>query len=185
MNAEPAVIDGDARIAALLADCAAGRRAALEAVYRLTAPRVLAVLLRLLRNRATAEDALQDVYIKVWERARQYEPQRGRPLAWITTIARYHAIDQLRSGRGERSLDEAALDVADENAIPEPESDRTRDLLERCLARLTEEQRRCLRLAYEGGLTHEQVAQAVTKPLGSVKSWIRRALGSLKECMQA
>jgi RNA polymerase sigma-70 factor (ECF subfamily) len=174
----------DARLESLLRECAGGRKVALERLYRLTAPRVLAVLLRLIRQRAAAEDALQEVFIKVWARAGQYSPERGRPLAWMTTIARYHAIDVLRAGREHVALDDAPLAALSIEGGRPGESTRTRQRLQGCLERLSEDQRQCLRLAYENGLTHDEIAATVVKPLGSVKSWIRRALSSLKECLQ-
>ena len=179
----PASFD-DAGLALLLRGCAAGSRADLERVYRLAAPRVLGQLVVLLGERAQAEDALQEVFIKVWERARQFDATRGRPLTWLLSIARNHAIDMIRARRPSVPIDEEDLRLASE----EPdwtrlESDATAATLARCLERLTAEQRKCLRLAYAGGHSQEQIAEALASPLGSVKSWIRRALLSLRECM--
>lgn len=179
----PASFD-DAGLVLLLRGCAAGNRADLERVYRLAAPRVLGQLVGLLGERAQAEDALQEVFIKVWERSRQFDATRGRPLTWMLSIARNHAIDMIRARRQSLPIDAEGLQLASE----EPdwaslESDATAATLARCLKRLTEEQRKCLRLAYAGGHSQEQIAEALASPLGSVKSWIRRALLSLRECM--
>jgi RNA polymerase sigma-70 factor (ECF subfamily) len=168
----------------LLRSCAAGSRADLERLYRLCAPRVLGQLVVLLGDRAQAEDALQEVFIKVWERARQYDTSRGRPLTWLMSIARNHAIDMIRARRHSVPIDEEGLQLAaEEPDWSQRESDATSASLARCLAQLTAEQRQCLRLAYAGGYSQEQIASALKSPLGSVKSWIRRALLSLRECL--
>jgi RNA polymerase sigma-70 factor (ECF subfamily) len=168
----------------LLRSCAAGNRADLERLYRLCAPRVLGQLVVLLGDRAQAEDALQEVFIKVWERARQYDTSRGRPLTWLMSIARNHAIDMIRARRHSVPIDEEGLQLAaEEPDWSQLESDATSTSLARCLEQLTVEQRKCLRLAYAGGHSQEQIATALKSPLGSVKSWIRRALLSLRECM--
>ena len=175
----------DEALARHIHGCAAGRRMDLERLYRLAAPRLLGQLVVLLADRAQAEDALQEVFIKVWERARQFQTGRGRALTWLLAIARHHAIDLLRARRASVTLDEAALAVAmDASSWMSEESDATHALLLRCLAQLTPEQQQCLKLAYAGGHSQDQIAAALPAPLGSVKSWIRRALLSLRECLR-
>ena len=182
---EPRVDDEDA-LHRGLAGCAAGSRPDLERLYRATAPRVLGRLVTLLGDRAQAEDALQEVYIKVWERARQFDASRGRPLTWLLSIARNHAIDLIRARRSTLSLDVAPIELVDENPGPAgQESDATALLLARCLEGLSDAQRRSLRLAYAGGRSQEEIAAEMASPLGSVKSWIRRALLQLRECMES
>src|SRR5215470_1133593 len=88
-----------AELEALLARCATGDRSALETLYARVAPILLAVLLRILKRRDAAEDALQDVFVSVWQRARQFDPIRGRALAWLVSMARYRAIDMQRAAR--------------------------------------------------------------------------------------
>lgn len=174
----------DAGLARLLAGCAGGSRADLQRLYHLAAPRVLGQLVVLLGDRAQAEDALQEVFIKVWQRARQYDASRGRPVTWLLSIARNHAIDQIRARRVSVPIEEdSLLFAAEEPDWASLESDATAANLARCLKALTAEQRQCLRLAYAGGHSQEQIAAALQSPLGSVKSWIRRALQSLRECL--
>jgi len=176
----------DAVLLRQLAGCAAGSRQDLERLYRTTAPRLLGRLVALLGDRAQAEDALQEVYIKVWERARQFDASRGRPLTWLLSIARNHAIDLIRARHSTLSLDGAQIDLVDESPGPAgQESDATAQLLARCLAGLSDAQRRSLRLAYAGGRSQEEIAAEMASPLGSVKSWIRRALLQLRECMES
>jgi RNA polymerase sigma-70 factor (ECF subfamily) len=191
-GARPSLVamDGDAEAAelrALLARCGSGDGAALERLYERVAPRLLGCLVRILRDRDRAEEALQDVFVQIWQRARQYEPARGQPLAWLLSMARYRAIDLVRATRPVRPFEEGELeslatpdsaDPADELALAHSTS-----ALDRCLALLTDNQRRCLNLAFFGGLSHDEVAANIRSPLGTVKSWIRRGLESLRECM--
>lgn len=184
--------DESAQLATLLAGCAAHDQRSLEALYRRTAPRLLGCLMRMLRRRALAEEALQDVFLQVWNRASQFEAHRGRPWAWLLSMARHRAIDILRRERAEatdpvqlaETLDAAAAASADAplSLTPLAFSAAT---LERCLAQLGAEQRDSIQLAFVGGRSHPEVARELGRPLGSVKSWIRRGLVALKECIEA
>ena len=178
-----------AELEAILARVALKDGAALEALYGLVAPILLAVLLRMLRRRDVAEDVLQDVFVKVWQQASQYDQGRGRPLAWLVSIARYRAIDLQRAHRPTVVIDE-------EQAMHEPqfqvagpaegaEALAAGSALMRCLELIAAPQRRCIVLAYADGLTHDQIARSVGEPLGTVKSWVRRSLLSLRRCLDS
>jgi RNA polymerase sigma-70 factor, ECF subfamily len=173
----------------LLSRCAQRDERALQELYRLISGQLLGILMRILRRRSVAEEALQDVMVKIWERADQYVAYRGRAMAWITAIARYRAIDLLRRQQAATTLDDApaealvdfdAADFADTTT-----SNRLRKALSDCFGRLTDEQRRCLELAYVEGYSQEQIASEIDSPLGTVKSWIRRGLASLKRCLDS
>jgi RNA polymerase sigma-70 factor, ECF subfamily len=170
----------NAEIESLLLRCASQEHKALEELYRKLSPLLLALLMRMLRTRDLAEDALQDVFVRVWRQAGQFEAQRGRALAWIVTIARYRAIDMQRGRK-----DWVGLEAAPEPSVSatRPESSLTQRSLERCLELLTGEQRNCLVLAYQQGLTQDVIATSLGYPLGTVKSWLRRALASLRRCL--
>ena len=179
----------ESEVAGLLAACARQDRQAFQRLYERTAPQLLACLIRILRSRALAEDALQDVFVQVWGRAGQYESGRGSAWAWLIAIARYRAIDLQRR---ERRL--AAEPYADVDEIPgedEPQDalaalgQRASKALTNCLEALQPRQRECIVLAYQGGLTHSEVAGQIGEPLGSVKSWIRRGLTALKRCLES
>ena len=177
-----------AELEALLARCAAGDRAGLETLYARVAPILLAVLLRMLKRRDAAEDALQDVFVSVWQRARQFDPIRGRPLAWLVSMARYRAIDLQRAARPAVALTElSALEaqLQSEEPLDAGEMLGTGALLLRCLEQIAAPQRRCLMLAYQEGLTHSEIARAVNEPLGTVKSWVRRSLLALRRCLES
>jgi len=178
-----------ARLAALIRGCADRDPQACGELYRLVAPRLLACLVRMLHRRDAAEDALQDVFVQVWNRAGQYDATRGHPLAWLVSMARYRAIDLLRAQRAPL----AAVSAAEEEGALSPEGltldaqadlAQSASLLERCLAQLSAVQRRCLQLAFWEGYSHAQVALSTGNPVGTVKSWIRRGLMSLRQCLQ-
>jgi RNA polymerase sigma-70 factor, ECF subfamily len=178
----------DEHLAGLLRACASGDNGALEQLYRLVSPALFACLLRILPRRSLAEEALQDVFVTVWRRAGQFRPERGRPMAWLIAIARYRAIDLLRHERAAPTLvanlpdpEAIAAEPADEPMTWLPGS----GLLERCLGLLSHEQRRCLELAFVGGNSHGDIARLVGTPLGTVKSWIRRGLKTLKGCLES
>jgi RNA polymerase sigma-70 factor, ECF subfamily len=180
-------LDG-AELEALLARCAAGDRSALETLYARVAPLLLAVLVRMLRRRDLAEDALQDVFVSVWQRARQFDPIRGRPLAWLISMARYRAIDLQRAARPAVALSEvSALEGEPQSEAPTDAIEMLGSgaLLRRCLEQIAPPQRRCLMLAYQDGLTHTEIARAVNEPLGTVKSWVRRSLLALRRCLES
>lgn len=184
----------DATLHALLARVALHDRAALRQLYDACAGRLLAIAQRLLDDRAAAEDVVQDTFVTVWQRASQFPQLRTSPLAWLTTITRHRAIDLLRRRRPEASLtwtdddgQEHQHDVPDEADAPPEQLERAQDegRLSLCMGRLDDEPRRALMLAYYEGLTHEQLAARLARPLGTVKAWVRRSLLQLRGCLEA
>ena len=180
----------DDQLAALLARCARGESAALSVLYRATAPRLLGCLVRILRRRALAEEALQDVFVQVWQRAAQFDQQRGRVYAWLVSIARYRAIDIMRRERMVQinplelaAAVDAKLSVSDDDTTQVHAGNSV--ALQTCLARLNPDQRESIQMAFINGRTHSEVALAMDRPVGSVKSWIRRGLAALKECLES
>ena len=177
------------RIELLLGRCAQRDERALQELYQLISGQLLGVLMRILRRRAVAEEALQDVMVKIWERADQYVAYRGRAMSWITAIARYRAIDLLRRQQAATSIDdapaEALVDITAADFVDSTSSARMRKALNDCFSKLTAEQRRCLELAYVDGYSQDQIAGEIDSPLGTVKSWIRRGLASLKRCLDS
>ena len=169
-------------LAQLLQRCAARDSTAFKALYDKTSPILFARLLRMLRRRSVAEEALQDVYVRIWERAVQFEAHRGRALAWMVTIARYCAIDLMRRERMTLVGDDALDEIADESAGDSTEKPNNFDF---CIGQLNDNTRKCLTLAFVEGRSHDEIARLTTNPLGSVKSWIRRGLLSLKECLSS
>jgi RNA polymerase sigma-70 factor (ECF subfamily) len=181
-----------------LARAGLGDRAAFAQVYQRTSGHLFAVVLRIQRDRALAEDLLQDVYVSVWKGAASFDAARSQPLTWLTGIARNRAIDSLRRRQTQPQL-ETAPAADDDGAGPDPleqvADDRPGplDLLDRasearelsqCLQHLSPPQRQSVALAFFDGLSHAEVAERLCQPLGTVKSWVRRALATLKGCLE-
>jgi RNA polymerase sigma-70 factor (ECF subfamily) len=169
----------------LIARCALGDRTAFQTLYDRTAPQIYASLLRLLRRRDAAEDVLQEVFVAVWRRAGDYRADKGRPLTWLTSIARYRALDILRRQRRELPLPEDVDAIGDTEEQPGVVDGRSANRLASCMEQLGPEQQQCIRLAYVDGLAHSDIARSLSTPLGTVKSWLRRSLQALKQCMDA
>ena len=171
-------------LAQLLQRCAAQDSVAFRTLYDKTSPIIFARLLRMLRRRAVAEEALQDVYVRIWQRAAQYEMGRGRALAWMVTIARYCAIDLMRRERVMLVSDDSLAEIADESAAEAGGLEKPNNF-DHCIEQLNDNTRKCLTLAFVEGRSHDEIARLTVNPLGSVKSWIRRGLLALKECLSA
>lgn len=158
---------------------------AFRSLMRLASGRVYGVLCRMLQDRRQAEDAMQEVFIRVWTKAHLYDPERAEPLAWITALARNHAIDLLRRASRERteSTDEVDAFVADTVSVEQRmEQEGRARLVIHCLKQLPEARATAIRLAYLGGWTYEQIADHLAMPLNTVRTWLRRALVSLRDC---
>lgn len=168
---------------------ATGDRTAFEQLYRATAARLLGICLRVLTDRAEAEDVLQDVYVAVWRKAPQFSPDKSSAMTWLAAIARHRAIDRLRSTptpAARQSIELVDLeDDADATPGARAEADNERSRLDRCLAQLDARRRTLIRTAFFDGATYEDLAARTGSPLGSIKSWIRRGLLQLRACLES
>ncbi len=170
-----------------LMGCAHGDRQALRILYAALAERIERRLVRLLRNAASADDVLQDTFVAVWRNAHRFDPQIGLPIAWIWTIARNKALNLLERERRECSLDHIV--AFDERPDPSPspyESTLYREesaLLRQCMSKLTPTAQQCIELAYFQGLSYSEVSLATGRPLGTVKTTVRKAFVCLRQCM--
>jgi RNA polymerase sigma factor (sigma-70 family) len=197
-SAAPDWTERSRELATLLSRTALGDRTAFAQLYECTSGHLFAVLLRVQRDRALAEELLQEVYVNVWRAAGGFDAARSQPLTWLTSIARNRAIDSLRRTQTQPQLlsttrDAAADDdqpdaverAADESPGPLELLDRASDAraLSRCMDGLSATQRQSVALAFYDGLSHAEVADHLRQPLGTVKSWLRRALQSLKQCL--
>lgn len=196
-------IDTDDQLGHLLRATAHGDATAFKSLYDVTAPRLHAVALTMMRDAELAEDVLQDAFVQIWHRAGDYHADRGSVLAWMTTIVRYRGIDLLRrrrSGRagqgGDMSVDPATIDyiqdggTGDEPGSKQPGplaramSSELNALLRDCIERLSNKQQRSIALAFYRGLTHQELADSLAEPIGTIKSRLRRSLQRLKDCLE-
>ena len=167
---------------------AAGDQAALQQVYRQTSAKLFGICLRILGDRSEAEDALQDIYLTVWRRAGAFDAERGvSPITWLATLARNRAIDRLRASKAHlnRPID-AAAETPDAAPLADAvlESEGTYARMQGCIGELEPETARYIRAAFFDGHTYATLADAAGAPLGTMKSWIRRALMRLRSCLE-
>ncbi len=162
-------------------------RAAFRTLYHLTSAKLFGVCLRICGDRQAAEDVLSDVYLTIWKRAGAFEPGRASPISWLATIARNRAIDWRRaSGRTPQAGIAEIADLADGRASAEETMlvDERANQLHRCLDQLDQRQRDAIRTAFFDGLTYAELAARDAVPLGTMKSWVRRGLGRLRDCLE-
>ena len=183
---QPTTDAARARLVEALVATGAEDRAAFATLYSLTSAKLFGVCLRICGDRGAAEDVLSEVYLTIWRRAGAFEPGRASPISWLATIARNRAIDWRRSAGRRQAV---TLDDAPEVADPDPsveermiESDDTKQL-HLCLDQLDVKQRGAIRSAFFGGLTYAELAERDRVPLGTMKSWVRRGLQRLKDCL--
>ena len=175
-------------LASLLAAAATGDRGAFAEVYRATSARFFGIALSLLRRRGQAEEVLQEAYLTIWRKAALYQADKGSAEAWMAAIVRHRAIDRLRAGR-RNPVDLAAPDDVDDSTAGLPFGQIPADSaldesVRQCLARLGDNQRKAILLAFYHGMTHEELAVQLDAPLGTVKSWVRRGLMQMKELLE-
>lgn len=183
-DADPALED----LETLLQQIAAGDERAFETLYRQTSSRLFGICLRLLPDRAEAEDVLQEIYVGIWNRAGQFDAGRAGALGWLAAIARNKAIDRLRARPAPArhtsldAIDLAADPAGSPDALAETAGDRLR--LDHCLERLEPGRKTLIRTAFFDGATYQELATRSGTPIGTVKSWIRRGLMQLKVCLE-
>ena len=188
----PAPTDRSTRLAELLARTALSDQAAYAELYRLTASHLYAVALRILREPAAAEDVLQEAFVSVWHHAGSYSTAKAKPQTWLTSIVRNRCLDMLRRREPDtvtmtRDEDETEMDfempgpTAVELLLAGAEANSVRE----CVDQLDGSQKQAIALAFYQGLSHAELARQLRQPLGTVKSWVRRGLERLKQCLEA
>ena len=173
-----------------LMDALASRdEGALSLLYDRHASAVLGVCVRILKERSDAEEVTGEVFTELWERASRYDATRGHPIAYLLNLARSRAIDRLRTrARRERIIVDAerpAEAVAAGGPFAEARTEQMRTHIERAMGELHPEQKRALMLAYFDGMSHSEIASALSEPLGTVKTRIRQGLLRLRESLNA
>lgn len=182
MKSPPDAFDYEAAVEA----CARGERQALRTLYEREARWLLAVAQRIVRDREAARDVVQDAFLQIWQRASSFRRDLGSGRGWIYTVVRHRALDVARTAGRETAAGDDIDALADavagrDHHDAEPAIDT--GALTQCLDALDDSKRHCIVLAFVEGYTQEQIAKQLATPVGTVKSWIRRGLLSLKECL--
>ncbi len=174
-------IEREAQMSAALVRCAAGDRRALQMIYDSEAPRMIGVARRILLRHDLAEEAVHDAFVRIWHGARSFNPARGSALGWLYAVVRNRALSIHRNEHRYDPADENASEIAPEVALAGlPET----SALRKCLEQIERPRRDVVVLAYVYGMSHGELAGRLKVPLGTVKSWVRRSLMSLQECMR-
>lgn len=186
MASDAAAMTKAQEIEAALLSCASGDKSALKRIYDVESARMLGVAQRLLKRRALAEEAVQDTFVLIWRHAARFDPERGSGPTWIYAILRNRSLSILRDEKRTETHEEpVAEELASEEDDPETVMLKLSDAkaLHACLETLPAQRRGIVLLAFVKGLTHGEIAGRLNMPIGTVKSWIRRSLISLKECL--
>ncbi len=177
----------DVTLETLLQATAKGDRTAFRTLYDRSSAKLFGVILRILKNRQKAEDVLQDVFLKVWQKAGSYDSAQGKPITWMATIARNRAIDVIRATRPEQTVDEPGdeeeifrLTDQDANAVDVTDL----EALRFCLGEMKDDDRNYVLLAYYEGYSREELAERFESPVGTIKTRLRRGLLALRACLE-
>jgi RNA polymerase sigma-70 factor, ECF subfamily len=174
-------------ISDLISRTGMGDRAAFRALYAATSAKLFGICLRVLKNKADAEDVLQESYVKIWHNAAKYQVSGYSPMTWLITIARNQSIDRLRARKPDAAELGEAEEVADQGATPEQavlqggEAERLRV----CLDKLSPGRAEAVKAAYMEGYSYQELADRLNQPINTVRTWLRRSLISLKECLSS
>ncbi len=172
-------------IETLISRVALGDRAAFRTLYGATSAKLFGVCLRVLKNRTDAEDVLQETFVKIWNNAAKYQVSGYSPITWLVTIARNQSIDRLRSRRPDAADLTEAEEIPDRTASPEQQvimgGEAAR--LRTCLEKLSPGRAEAVKAAYMEGYSYQELADRLQQPINTVRTWLRRSLISLKDCL--
>ena len=174
-------------IADLIARCAIRDRSAFRQLYERTSAKLFGVTLRILKDRTEAEEAIQEVYVKIWQRADRFVAGPTSPISWLVAVARNHCLDILRARRPASDDLDVALEIPDSNPSPESvaQNNQERAAIDRCLATLEPDRAEAVRGAYLDGYSYDELASRYGVPLNTMRTWLRRSLMKLKDCLTA
>jgi len=161
-------------------------RAAFDLLYRYTSAKLFGVCLRVLQDRAEAEEALQEIYVKIWTKADRFAASDLSPISWLVAVARNHAIDRLRSRKAPAGEIDEVTDIAD--PAPGPEASAVaageKRRIDMCIDELETERAKAVRGAYLDGDSYAELAERFGVPLNTMRTWLRRSLLKLRECLE-
>jgi len=174
--------------AELLQKTATGDQLAFKKLYELTSPKLMSLCLRLMQTESLAEDVLQEGFIRIWEKADSYASNKGKALTWMSTVIRNKGLDKLRSLKtkaAETEIQYEGLEFASADLEPDRLENMSQGIqvLMDCLDQLKPDQRKCILLSYYYGHTHQELADKMNRPLGTIKAWIRRGLEEIRPCL--
>jgi RNA polymerase sigma-70 factor, ECF subfamily len=171
----------------LISRVALSDRAAFRGLYAATSAKLFGICLRVLNNRTDAEDVLQEVFIKIWHNAGKYQVSGYSPITWLVTIARNQSIDRLRARKPDTAELTEAEDIADKSATPEQQVVLGGEVerLRVCLEKLSPGRAEAVKAAYMEGYSYQELADRLNQPLNTVRTWLRRSLMSLRECLSS
>lgn len=178
--------DAQTDLDVLLARVALRDRQAFDRLYILSSGKLFAVTMRIMKDRAEAEDVLQEAFIRIWQKANSFRPGHAKAISWLVTIARNLAIDRLRARQMPVAPMEMAQDIPDDKPTPETETSNseTRAQLEACLAELEKNRADAVRSAYLEGYSYQELADRFNAPLNTIRTWLRRSLLRLRSCLE-
>lgn len=176
-----------AELVALIARIAEGDRAAFEPLFRATSAKLYGIVLRILRRREVADEVIQDVYVRIWQRAGDFDPMRASPITWMAVIARNRAIDEARRAGVPTVSDEAAV-----MAVPDPGRSAVETIahgedlrrLAGCIDEIDAPRGNLVRMAYLDGLSRQELAARLGQPVGTIKTWLHRSLKQIRDCLE-
>ena len=176
-------------LAALLSRCALADQRAFSALYQASSAKLFGVAVRITKRKDWAEEVLQESFVKIWHHAGNYDAEKSAPMTWMTAIVRNRALDLLRRPREVQASDEVEAFIAnvpDEGLGPEELAALSAQAgkVHECLEQLGADQKRSITLAFFHGLSHAELADKMGKPLGTVKTWVRRGLDRVKQCLE-
>ncbi|MGF6172949.1 sigma-70 family RNA polymerase sigma factor [Ensifer sp. 4252] len=176
----------DEEISGLLGRVALKDRAAFAELYRLTSPKLFAICLRILRDRSEAEETLQEIYVRIWQHADRFSPGQSTPMPWLAAVARNRAIDLIRARKPVANAIDEAYDLADPAADPEKSAVVRAEgrRIDACMEELETDRADAVRRAYVEGLSYQELADMYAVPLNTMRTWLRRSLLKLRECME-
>ncbi len=165
----------------------AGSQAAFAQLYQSTSSKLFGVALRIVRREDWAEEVVQECYVNIWNHSATYQVGLSAPMTWMTSIVRNRCLDWLRRPNFEDATDDNSVFEAVESAEPGPlallEQSTEAGAIARCMGGLDENQKQAVSMAFFDGLTHAELAEKLGQPLGTVKTWVRRGLVKLKDCL--
>jgi RNA polymerase sigma factor (sigma-70 family) len=173
-------------LASLLLKVAQKDRLAFAELYQSTHRKLFGIVYRILKNQAISEEVLQEVYLKVWEKAASFDASVASPITWMATIARNRTIDEIRKNQLSDSDEDVDFDlIADDSMAPDDFFTKSRDLLklEICLDGLESPRAQIIKAAYLDGCSRQELAERFEQPLGTIKTWLHRSIKQLQGCM--